>query len=573
MAFVLYRTNFVFNDPKQFFPGIPTERKNTIMTLPKRYKPSDIEPVLSQKWEQAGTYQFNPTSSAPVYSLDTPPATVSGNLHLGHTYSYSHPDFIARFWRMNGWNVFYPMGFDDNGLPTGRLVEKQLGLRASQVGRNEFINQCLQVSDHYGKEYRDLWQRLGLSIDWRYTYRTISPEARRISQYSFLELLKQDHAYRKESPTIWCPECETAIAQAEMEDVNRKTEFVVLKFNVHGNTGSSDSQKDFIQIATTRQELLPACVAVFVHPHDLRYVDYISATAEVPLFKQHVPILADTMADPQKGTGAVMCCTFGDQTDVAWWRLHDLPLVEIMDRKGRLTASAKQFQGLPLEEARSAIIKILQEEKKLLGRTPVDHVIRVHERCNNPVEYLTTQQWFIRTLDIKQQLLDAGRKLKWIPPHMLSRYTSWVQNLSWDWCISSQRYYGVPFPVWYCENCETLAAASQDQLPVEPLETVPNKPCSSCGHDKFYPEKDVMDTWATSSLSPQIAGRWLSDPELYRKVFPFSTRPQAHEIIRTWTFYTILKSLLHFEALPWDNAQISGWGIAGEGMGGVSDGN
>jgi valyl-tRNA synthetase len=537
------------------------------MTLPKRYKPSEIEPWLSRKWEQAGIYHFDHNSSAPVYSLDTPPATVSGRLHLGHTFSYSHPDFIARFWRMNGWNVFYPMGFDDNGLPTGRLVEKQLGLSASQIGREEFIKQCLKVSDHYGKEYQDLWRRLGLSIDWKFTYRTISPEAIRISQVSFLELIQNNLAYRKENPTIWCPECETAIAQAELEDVNRETDLVVIRFHVQKE---SNFDPDFLEIATTRPELLPACVAIFIHPEDQRYRNFVGRTAVVPIFHQKVPILADIKADPQKGTGCVMCCTFGDQTDISWWLMHNLPLVEILDQKGRLTSSANQFQGLGVQEAREEVKKSLREERSLLSCTPINQSIRVHERCNTPVEFVSTNQWFIHTLKLKQRLLEEGRKLNWVPPHMLSRFTSWVENLSWDWCISRQRFYGVPFPVWYCQMCGTTALASPDQLPVNPLETNPLNPCSNCGDDKFLAEKDVMDTWATSSLTPQIVGRWLTDSELYQKVFPFSTRPQAHEIIRTWTFYTILKSILHFKRLPWDTVQISGWGIAGEGMGKIS---
>jgi len=540
------------------------------MSLSKRYKPEIIEPALQEKWEEAGTYQFVVDSDAPVYSIDTPPATVSGKLHLGHTYSYSHPDFIARFWRMNGYNVFYPMGFDDNGLPTGRLVEKQLGIRASDMERDNFIAKCLQTSEVAEKEYQQLWQRLGLSIDWNYTYRTIDAESRRISQYSFLELIRQNLVYRMDSPTIWCPECRTAISQAELEDFDQSSEFFTIKFTLKTGDEENESKKSSIQIATTRPELLPACVAIFVHPDDKRYENLVGKTAEVPLFGQQVPILADTLADPNKGTGIVMCCTFGDQTDVIWWRNHELPLVEAIDSEGRLTKAANQFKGLSIGTARQRIVETLDCNGLLIARSPVNHSARVHDRCDTPVEYISKPQWFVRVLDFKEDLIEVGKNINWYPAHMESRYRSWVENLNWDWCISRQRYYGVPFPVWYCSSCGSAFFAKKYQLPIDPLASSPGDACSACGSNTFQPETDVMDTWGTSSLTPQIVGKWMSDPQLYGKVTPFSLRPQAHEIIRTWAFYTITKSKFHFDDIPWENVLISGWGIAGKGMGKIS---
>jgi len=537
--------------------------------LPKHYDPRTIEPALQTRWQQAGLYHFDPASNAPVYSIDTPPATVSGRLHLGHTFSYSHPDFIARFWRMNGRNVFYPMGYDDNGLPTERLVERQLGVSASEIGRAAFIEKCLQISESAERDYQQLWQRLGLSIDWRYTYRTIDALSRRSAQLSFLRLVEAGLAYRQEAPTIWCPECRTAIAQAELADLDRQSEFVTLAFPLSPRERGPGGEA-FLPIATTRPELLPACVAIFVHPQDDRYRDLIGKTAEVPLFGQRVPILADERADPQKGTGIVMCCTFGDQTDVAWQRAYRLPLVEAIDRAGRMTGVAGPFSGLPIEEASKQIKQALIDAQFLISRSPVTHSLRVHERCDTPAEYILTRQWFVEVLAYKDELLAAGERVAWRPAHMQARYRAWVENLNWDWCISRQRYYGVAFPVWYCRDCGAAILAEEDQLPVEPLDDRPARPCPQCGGAAFQPDPDVMDTWATSSLTPQIAGQWLGNPDLYQKVYPFALRPQAHEIIRTWAFYTIAKSKYHFDQIPWRDALISGWGIAGEGMGKIS---
>lgn len=529
------------------------------MPLAKHYDPKIVEPRLQDWWQETGIYHYQAGRPGQVFSIDTPPPTVSGHLHLGHVYSYSHPDFIARFQRMRGCNVFYPMGYDDNGLPTERLVEKRLGITAQEVGRRAFIEKCLEVSEQAERDYQALWQRLGLSVDWRYTYRTIDDLSRRTSQMSFIDLYRRGLIYRREAPAIWCPECQTAIAQAELNDLERESEFINLPFPLEGEPGE-------LAIATTRPELLPACVAIFVHPNDPRYKHLAGRRARVPLFGQTVPILEDSAADPEKGTGAVMCCTFGDTTDVAWWRAHHLPLIEAIDRQGRLTAAAGDFAGLRVPAARKAIKERLEQESLVLARRPTPQSIRVHERCDTPVEYVIAPQWFVRLLDAKQTLLDAGDQIAWHPEHMRSRYRAWVENLSWDWGISRQRYFGVPFPVWYCRACGQVVLAEEDQLPVDPLEGQAAQPCPNCGGTDFDPDQDVMDTWATSSLSPQIIGRWLTDFEFYRQVFPFSLRPQAHEIIRTWAFYTIAKSHYHFDARPWKDALISGWGIAGEGM-------
>ncbi len=531
------------------------------MSLPKRYQPSTIEPQLQTLWQASGLYHFDPEHAGPVYSIDTPPPTVSGHLHLGHVYSYSQTDFMARFWRMNGYHIFYPMGYDDNGLPTERLVEKRLGIRATQVGRHAFIEKCLQVSVEAEKDYEALWQRLGLSIDWRYTYRTIDDLARRTSQLSFIDLYRKGLAYRQQAPAIWCPECRTAIAEAELSDLDRESVFYTLAFRLENG--------ETLPIATTRPELLAACVAVFVHPDDARFQNLVGRPVTVPLFDQKVPVMQDAGADPQKGTGAVMCCTFGDTADVQWWHTHHLPLVEAIGPDGRMTDAAGEWSGLKSGEARKQIVRALEEHGLLLGRQHIAQSVRVHERCDTPVEYIVTRQWFVRVLDFKRELLEAGEKIAWHPAHMQARYRDWIEGLKWDWCISRQRYFGVPFPVWYCDACGDVSLADEAQLPVDPFEREPASPCK-CGGASFTPEPDVMDTWATSSLSPQIVGRWLADEKLYARVFPFSLRPQAHEIIRTWAFYTIAQAQHHFGVLPWKEVAISGWGLAPEGAGKIS---
>jgi valyl-tRNA synthetase len=465
---------------------------------------------------------------------------------------------------MNGYNVFYPMGYDDNGLPTERLVEKRLRITAAQVGRSAFIEKCLQISEEAEQEYQNLWHRVGLSVDWRYSYRTIDSRSRRISQFSFLELYRQGLAYRKEAPAIWCPECQTSIAQAELNDLERQSEFFDLVFYLESG--------ERLIIATTRPELLPACVAVFVHPSDERYRGFVGLNVRVPLFDQLVPILSDPAADPEKGTGAVMCCTFGDTTDVAWWHNHHLPLIQAIDRTGKMTDAAGEFAGLTTQVARQKIVARLEAEDLIIGHLPTTQSVRVHERCDTPVEYILVSQWFINVLEFKERFLEAGTQVHWVPAHMAARFHAWVENLNWDWCISRQRYFGVPFPVWYCKNCSEVMVAYKEQLPVDPLADSPLTPCPRCGGSEYSPEMDVFDTWATSSMSPQIVGNWLDDQDqsLYSKVFPFTLRPQGHEIIRTWAFYSIVKSGFHFDSLPWKNVLISGWGLAGEGLGKIS---
>lgn len=530
--------------------------------LPNRYNFREIEPALAQFWADHNTYAFDTHGSGPTFTIDTPPPTVSGELHLGHCFSYTQTDVIARFHRMRGERVLYPMGFDDNGLPTERFVERTIRRKATQMERSDFLKHCLELIEQTEDRFEALWHRLSLSVDWAYRYSTISPQAQRASQWSFIQLFQAGRAYTQLAPTLWCPECRTAIAQAEVDDMTLPTLFSTLAFKLQD--GST------LPIATTRPELLPACVAIFVHPTDKRYAHLIGSFASIESagFSQkqriEVPILADEQADPAKGTGAVMCCTFGDSTDVSWWRSHRLPLLAAIGRDGRMTALAGPLASLPVTEARRLLLQHLAEQDLMLNQETIEHNVGAHERCGTPVEYLHTRQWFIRVLDQKERFLQAGRQIRWHPEYMRTRYEHWVENLQWDWCISRQRFLGVPFPAWTCRACGEIMLATQDQLPLDPRISPPSKACA-CGSTDFEPEQDVMDTWATSSCSPLIISRWAeNDPAWFTQHFPTNLRPQAHDIIRTWAFYTIVKSVYHTDSAPWDMITISGHGLSSQ---------
>lgn len=527
--------------------------------LPNRYTFQEAEPRLARLWAEINLYAFDGAGSAPIYTIDTPPPTVSGEMHIGHCYSYTQTDVIARYHRMRGERVFYPMGFDDNGLPTERYVEKMIKRKATEMEPSAFIEQCLELIRQTEDRFELLCRRLGLSVDWQQRYSTISPRAQRTSQWSFIQLYKTGYAYTQIAPTLCCPECQTAIAQAEVDDTLLPTLFSTLAFSLPDG--------GVLPIATTRPELLPACVAIFVHPDDARYAHLIGSTAHIvsAAFSQQasieVPILADELADPTKGSGAVMCCTFGDSTDVRWWRTHQLPLRAAIGKDGRMTALSGSYAGLSIAEARKRILQQLAQDNLLLHQETIEHAVGTHERCGTPLEYLQTRQWFIRVLDQKDRFLQAGREIHWNPEHMRTRYEHWVENLQWDWCISRQRYLGVPFPAWTCQQCGELLLASLDQLPLDPRITPRGKACS-CGSTNFTPEPDVMDTWATSSCSPFIIGHWPDDPEWFAQHFPADIRPQAHDIIRTWAFYSIVKALYHTGQTPWKAIMISGHALS-----------
>ena len=524
--------------------------------LSKKYLSKEIEEKWQKFWEDEGIYQFDPEGDGSIYSIDTPPPTVNGSIHIGHVYSYTQAEMIARFWRMKGRRVYYPFGFDDNGLPTERLVEREEGIKAKELKREEFNQLCLATTQKYEAEFKELWQSLGFSVDWDQEYSTMADRSRGISQLSFLQLLKQGRAYRSQNPVIWCPECQTSIAQAEIESRESNTELNYITFKT--------TQGGEIEIATTRPELLSACSAIFIHPEDDRYSNLVGQRAIIPLIGDEISILEDEDVEIDKGSGAVMCCTFGDQQDIIWWKKHNLPLKEVIDQDGHLKRGIDSYGGLYSKKARKAILKDLDKAGLLKKQEMIVHQIAGHERCGQPIEYLSSSQWFIKITDKKDKLLEMGEEINWRPEYMKHRYREWVENLEWDWCISRQRYFGVPFPIWYCSQCGEIITAREEELPINPQEDEPTSSCQ-CGSDEFIPEEDVMDTWATSSTTPLINARWQGDEKTEYPIIPMSLRPQAHDIIRTWTFYTIAKSLFHLGQIPWKNIMISGFVMADKG--------
>ncbi len=526
--------------------------------LDKKYNAQEKEKKWLEYWKENKIYEFKPDKRE-IFSIDTPPPTVNGKIHIGHIFSYSQTEMIARYKRLRGYNIFYPFGFDDNGLPSERLVEKEQGKKAHEIGREEFSKLCYETTDKYEEEFQTLFSKMGVSTDWDIHYKTVSPSTIKISQLSFLDLIEKGHCYHKESPALWCNECLTSIAQAELETKTIKTTFNYINFK------TVEDGEEFT-IATTRPELLPAIVCVFVNPNDKEHKHLIGKTAHIPVINVDVPIMADEKVAIDKGTGVVMCCTFGDQTDIEWWKKYNLPLKYIFTDDGRITPEVPNYGGMKIKEARKQIIEDLQNGGYVVKIEELEHEVQTHERCGKEVEYSVMKQWFIDIMNHKEDFLKIGNEIKWHPEHMYTRYEEWVNNIAWDWCISRQRYFGVPFPVWYCKKCGEPIFAKKEDLPVNPLVDKPNiSECPKCKCKEFIPEKDVMDTWATSSVTPLINMRY-GEKENYEDILkPMSIRTNASEIIRTWDFYTIVKSFYHFGMRPWDNVMISGFAKAGDG--------
>ncbi len=487
-----------------------------------------------------------------------PPYASAGHLHVGHALHYTQFEIIARFRRMNNFNVYFAPCFDNNGLPTEKYVEEKLKITKNTISRSEFRKLCLKESKEVEEAYADrVFRALGHSYDWSLLYTTIGQKAQKVAQMSFLDLIEKGDCYRAEEPTIWCTYHQTALAQAEVQDLKRTTKINEILFDLE------DGKK--ITIATTRPEFLSACVGIFVHPDDKRYKNLVGKKAIVPLFNQKVPIMKDEKVDREFGTGIVMICTFGDTTDIEWWKKHKLPLKVCLTEQGKLRNAGK-YNGLNIEEAREEILQDLKKENRLKSQLDLEQTVGSCWRCSTPVEFIVTPQWFIKTLKYKKQLIEQAKKIKWYPEFYLVRYNDWVKNLAWDWCISRQRFFGVPIPVWYCKKCKKIILPDKKELPIDPTSQQPKKKCK-CGSSEFIPDQDVFDTWMTSSMSPQIATRWLEKPQSFKKMFPMSLRPQAHDIIRTWAFYTILKSYLHFKQIPWKDIALGTFVLDSKGRG------
>jgi valyl-tRNA synthetase len=477
---------------------------------------------------------------------------------MGHVFSYSQADFVARFQRMNGKDVFYPMGFDDNGLPTERLVEKiiekKAGVYEAENGRGSFVTKCREIVNEAEKEFEVLFNSIALSVDWEQKYQTISPESQKISQASFLDLHAKGLVEKKFEPVFWDISDRTALAQADLVDKEVQGVMNEIEFTIEG----SDEK---IVIMTTRPELLPACVAVMVHPEDARYKKFHGLNAITPLFDVKVKIIPDDLVQLDKGTGAVMCCTFGDETDIRWWKKHNLPLQVILQKDGKI-------DGIPIKQFKEKIIEDLRAKNLLLKQENITRAVKCAERSGVPIEILVVPQWFIKILDKKELLKVKANECNWFPDYMRIRIEQWIDGLSWDWCISRQRFFGVAFPVWYSKRVGEegkILVAEVGQLPCDPSVDLPR----GYSRDEVSAETDIMDTWATSSISPQLSSRGISeeicfDKARHEKLFPADLRPQAHEIIRTWAFYTLAKSVLHQDSIPWKNLMISGWCLAAD---------
>ena len=508
----------------------------------KDYDFAEAEPRIQKFWENHEIYKFDADKNAgkkKIFSVDTPPPTVSGKMHIGHAFMYSQMDFVARFHRMIQENVFYPFGTDDNGLPTERLVEKLNNVKSKSMDRGDFIELCLKTLKKITPDFVQGWKNVGISSDYSLYYSTIDRNSQKLSQRSFLDLYNSGEIYKKDFPGLWCPECQTSIAQAELEDKELGSLFSTLKFSCDGKE---------LLIATTRPELLGACVAVFVNPKDKRYSKLVGKKAKVPLFNLEVPIIADDSAEIEKGTGVLMVCSYGDKYDAEAIARHKLTPKIVLNKDG--TVDYQGYDGVRIKEARKRILSELKENELIAEQKSVTHAVNVHDKCGTEIEIIPTEQWFIKILDKKKKLIEQGRKIKWHPEFMQKRYENWVNGLQWDWNISRDRHFGIPIPVWQCSECKKIIVASEKELPVDPVKT--NKKCS-CG-GKAIPEEKVFDTWQTSSITPQIGASLSSGIRI-----PYSVRCNAHDIIRTWDFYTIAKSLMHENKIPWDNMMVSGF--------------
>jgi len=567
-------------------------------TMPEKPSLDGIEDKWVEVWEQEGTYRFDRTKTREqVYSIDTPPPTVSGSLHVGHVFSYTHTDCIARYQRMQGKAVFYPMGWDDNGLPTERRVQNYFGVRCDPtlpydvqflppekpeknqipISRRNFIELCEQLTAEDELVFEKLWRQLGLSVDWSNTYQTIDTNARAASQRAFLRNLARGEAYQSEAPTLWDVTFRTAVAQAELEDREQASAYHRLAF------ARPDAEPVFIE--TTRPELLAACVALVAHPDDERYQPLFGKSVISPVFGVEVPVLAHTLADPEKGSGIAMICTFGDTTDVVWWRELQLPTRPILGWDGRILrttpdwiatergrAAYEQIAGATVFTSKKTMVELLTESGELIGEPrPITHPVKFFEKGEKPLEIVTTRQWYFRNggrdLELRAKLLARGDELDWHPAHMQVRYSTWVEGLNSDWLVSRQRFFGVPIPLWYPVNDQGETDFDSPIVPDEALLPVDPSAEAPAGYSAqqrgepggFVGDPDIMDTWATSSLTPQIAGGWERDEDLWARVWPMDLRPQAHEIIRTWLFSTIVRAHLEDDTLPWKHAAISGW--------------
>jgi len=536
------------------------------MGMEKKYKPEIIE----RKWQENcddSIYYFEASSDKVPYIIDTPPPYPTGDFHIGNALNWCYIDFIARYKRMRGYDVMFPQGWDCHGLPTEVKVEEKHGTSRHQISTQAFRELCKQLTGGNIEQMKGMMRRLGMSIDWSKEYVTMDDRYKRYTQLSFLKMYRGGLIYQAEHPVNWCPRCETAIAFAEVEYEDRDAYLNYLLFKRAGAEKEAKAEAEHveIEIATTRPELLASCVAVAVHPDDERYKNIVGKELEVPIFEHKVRVYEDESVDPEFGTGVVMICTFGDRQDVRWWKLHNLPLRASIDERGRMTEVAREYEGLNVAECKKKIIEDLDAKGLLQRRARIKQNVGVCWRCKTPIEIISTKQWFVRVK--KEEIINAAREIKWYPEHFRIRLENWVESMDWDWCISRQRIFGVPIPVWYCKQCGTVKIADEEEtpIPVDPVMTSPEVPCVNCGGTEFEGEKDVLDTWMDSSLTALWAAGWSFNAASEMEFEPVELRPQGHDIIRTWAFYSILRSIALTKKIPWRTILINGMVLGEDG--------
>jgi valyl-tRNA synthetase len=524
------------------------------------YDAKSVEKKWQEFWEKEGIYRFDFNSNREIYSIDNPPRYASGALHLGHATHYTHIDFIARYKRMRGYNVFFPLCFDVNGMPIEVNVEKLNNIKMREMERHKFIQLCEEFANSKIDTMKMQFKILGESMDPTIYYQTDSPEYRRITQLTFLDAVEKGMVYRGMHPVNWCPRCSTAIAESEIVYVNTQTDLYYIKFDV---------ENKYVTIATTRPELIPACLFIAFNPRDERYKDLENRKARIPIFNREVPIIADESIDMEFGTGIEMVCSIGDRNDLKLIKKHGFEIIQSIDDQGRMTDIAGEFSGLYTLDARKEILKRLKEEKRLVKVEKIEHNVGTCWRCGTPLEIVNKEQWFIKTVELKDRILQIANELKWYPEFMKKRLEDWVNGLEWDWVVSRQRYFATPIPAWICPDGHVVYASKEDLLKrnshVDPtVENPPVDKCPICGKPLKGVE-EVFDTWVDSSISPLFNTYFYRDNNLFKKLYPMSLRPQAHDIIRTWAFYSIIRCDIATGNKPWNDIFIDGHILAEDG--------
>jgi len=520
------------------------------MIKEKRYNFKEVETKWQKKWEEWQIYKFDrKDKKKPTYTINTPPPYPSGEFHVGNALNHAYIDFAARYKRMRGYNVFFPQGWDCHGLPTEVRVEKTIKKSKREVPEEEFLRLCREFTLKWIEPMKEAIKRLGCSIDWSTEYRTMDPDYWRRTQLSFVEMYRKGLIYRGEHPVFWCPRCETAIAEAEVEykEVSRKLYYYYFELE--------DGRK--IPVASTRPELIGACVALAVNPGDDRYHDIVGLNAIVPLYGRKVKILADPEVDPEFGTGVVMICTYGDKTDVKWQKKYNLPIIKLVNERGLLTELAGPLKGMDIKSAREKIVELLKEKGFYIKEESITSSIGTCWRCHTPVEILSKKQWFVKTMALRDKVLEESRKIRWIPEHARLRLEDWVNSLDWDWPISRQRLFATPIPVWYCEECGNVIVAEPEWLPIDPRKEGPKiDKCPRCGSTKFRGERDVMDTWMDSSITAAVHAGWPDN--LDERLLPADLQPNGYDIVRTWDYYLIVRGIALFGKAQFKIALING---------------